>query len=126
MAEEKKTPDFSEETAKTLSENEEVGTEAAVENAAPKKKSAKRLRAVAIVLAVIVGIFAALVLAAFIGGKILIEDLWGNTNYVSEPEYVTPSDWNPDEGIGPSTNLDDLINQLEKEEAEKNNAEQGS
>ena len=89
-----------------------------------KKKTLKWLRICGIAVAVIVGVIAVLVLAAFVGGKILIETLWGNTNYVSEPEYVTPSGWDVDsDGIGASTDLSDLIDRLEKEQAEKEKAE---
>ena len=51
----------------------------------------------------------------------VLTHLFSKTNYVSEPEVNVPSSWDVDEdGIGASTDIEDLINQLEKEEAEKN------
>ncbi|MBP3322394.1 MAG: hypothetical protein J6M12_08565 [Clostridia bacterium] len=51
----------------------------------------------------------------------VLTHLFSKTNYISEPEISVPSSWDVDEdGIGASTDLEDLINQLEKEEAEKN------
>ena len=103
---------------------------------APEKKRSKG-RTAGIVLAWIAGVIVILFfLANAVGyfiksdlfarmmGALFLDDLFGKMNYVTETDYEVPSSWDPDEGIGASTNLEDLINQMQKEEEEKNKAEQ--
>ncbi len=74
-----------------------------------------------IVIASVVGGIALLCAIAYGIFYGVLTYLFGKTNYLSEPEIVVPSSWDADEdGIGASTDIEDLINQLEKEEAEKN------
>lgn len=80
-------------------------------------KTKKILIAVAAVVCGIV-VLCAIGYGVFYG---ILTDLFSKMNYVSEPEMSIPESWNAEEdGIGASTDIEDLINQLEKEEAEKN------
>ena len=83
-----------------------------------------KLKKILIVIAAVIGgiaILCAIGYGIFFG---VLTHLFGKTNYVSEPDVIVPESWDVDEdGIGASTDLEDLINQLEKEEAEKNQAQ---
>ena len=132
MADEMKKTELSEEDEQLKGDlqNEVPGT-------APKAKKSKG-RTAGIVLAWIAGVIVILFflanaagyfikseLFARLMGELFLDDLFEKMNYVTETDYEVPSDWDVDEdGIGASTNLEDLINQMQKEEEEKNKAEQ--